>query len=285
MLRKPVSAPALITTFLLLAYGISWSFWIPAALLNQNVSLFPGVLLLFLGGFGPSLAGIIMVYRTKDLAERLDFWRRTVDIRQIGVRVLLGILTLFPLVGLGATAISLLVGGPPHDYAALQQAAAKPGLLAIMLLGGLISGPVSEELGWRGFALDILNNRLKPFLATIMLGLFWSVWHLPLFFIQGTTQQGLGINTLNFWLFVINPIPLSALFARVYYQTGRSILSSILMHLSFNFTAGLLYPLSPQAGFIQTGLLMVLMALALADLSHRQYRLPARYAGKGTNPG
>jgi uncharacterized protein len=262
--------------FFLLTYGITWAFWIPAALLGQDVMRFPTLLLHTLGGFGPSLAGIFMIYRTRNPADRRDFWRRVVDFRQIGIGWLALILVIFPLLALVSIAIARLSGGPPHLYTNLARLTAQPLTILFLLPAGLISGPIPEELGWRGFALDRLQARMSPLSASVVLGLSWSLWHLPLFCVSGTTQAGLGSNTLDFWLFLLNPIALSALFAWVYNQTGGSILSAILMHLGFNVTASLLYPLSPQAWLIHAGLLLISMAFTLkvrkgetVELSHR----------------
>ena len=86
---------------------------------------------------------------------------------------------------------------------------------------------------------------------------------MPLFFIAGTTQYSIGVGSLAFWLFMLNPIPLSMLFTWVYNRTNGSILSAILLHLGFNFNANLLYPLSPQAAVIQAVLLLLAMVLAV----------------------
>ena len=100
--------------FLLLAYGITWAFWIPAALLGQDVMSFPTLLLHTIGGFGPSLAGIIMIYRTCDRAGRKDFWRRCVDFRRVGWRWVLLILFFFPLLTLVSIVLARLTGAPTH---------------------------------------------------------------------------------------------------------------------------------------------------------------------------
>jgi uncharacterized protein len=153
---------------------------------------------------------------------------------------------------------------------------AQPLMILFLLPAGLISGPIPEELGWRGFALDRLQARMNPLAASVTLGLSWSLWHLPLFWVLGTTQAGLGSNTLDYWLFLLNPIALSALFAWVYNQTGGSILSAILMHFSFNVTASLLYPLSPQAGLIHAALLLISMAFTLKVRKEETVELPHR---------
>ena len=252
--------------FLLLAFGITWLFWISAALLQQNVLTFPTILLHTLGGFGPSIAGVWMIYRSEEKAGRRDFWQRVFSFRLVGAGWTIFILALFPLVAFASIQLSFLAGGPAHPYTGILLLAAQPVLLITMLLYGIIAGPISEELGWRGFALDALLARWNPLLASAVLGIAWGVWHLPLFFIAGTPQQALGIGTLAFWQFQITPLPLSALMTWVYLRTGRSILSAILMHLGFNVTANLFYPLSAQATIIHLVLMVVLAAATLLHI-------------------
>lgn len=249
--------------FLLLTFGITWFFWITAALLQQNVMTFPTILLHTLGGFGPTIAGIWMIYTLEDKAARRDFWRRVFSFRLVGAGWTVFILVLFPLVAFASIQLSYLAGGPDHPYPGIGQIAAQPFLLIPMLLYGIIAGPIAEELGWRGFALDALLSRWNALIASAVLGTVWGVWHLPLFFISGTPQQALGIGTLAFWQFLLTPLPLSALMTWVYLRTGRSILSAILMHLGFNVTANLFYPLSAQATIIHLALMFALAAAAL----------------------
>ena len=49
-------------------------------------------------------------------------------------------------------------------------------------------GGGQEELGWRGYILDPIEERPGPWLGNLVLGVPWAVWHLPLFFIPGTTE-------------------------------------------------------------------------------------------------
>lgn len=59
-------------------------------------------------------------------------------------------------------------------------------------------GPLPEELGWRGFALDRLQRRTTALRASLILGTLWALWHLPLFYMPGTYQAGLGAGTARF---------------------------------------------------------------------------------------
>ncbi|WP_256253107.1 CPBP family intramembrane glutamic endopeptidase [Paenibacillus sp. UNC496MF] len=56
----------------------------------------------------------------------------------------------------------------------------------MFLLGSLLGGPFGEEPGWRGYALPKLQEKYRILGASLILGVLWTMWHLPFFFIQGT---------------------------------------------------------------------------------------------------
>ena len=89
----------------------------------------------------------------------------------------------------------------------------------------LFFGPIPEELGWRGYALDRLQARWSAGVASLILGLVWASWHLPLFWIAGTYHQQLGVGSVRFWLYLASFLPQSVLITWVYNHTERSILS------------------------------------------------------------
>lgn len=59
-----------------------------------------------------------------------------------------------------------------------------------MLVLGQLAVIAGEEPGWRGFALPRLIDRFGPITGTIVLGILWAIWHLPLFILPGTAQYG-----------------------------------------------------------------------------------------------
>lgn len=259
--------------FAALAYGLGWLFWIPAGLLQQNVMSFPTLLLHTLGGFSPSVAGIIMMARLNDREGRRDFWRRVIDFRRVGMAGVLSIFLFFPTVALGSILISNLLGFPPPELPAIEAISAQPAVLISMLAFGLLTGPLSEELGWRGFGLDALQARWGAVLSSLVLGIVWWGWHLPLFFIPGTTQYNLGIGTLDFWLFLLNILPLTFLITWAYNWTQRSILAAILIHYAFNLTTSLFFPFSPGGSLVFTMLLMI-STLGIILFKDRQVKKP-----------
>ena len=64
-----------------ITFLLTWIFWIPLALSSQEVMGGPLMLALVLGGFGPSIAGVIMTYRTQDRESRRDFWKRCINFK------------------------------------------------------------------------------------------------------------------------------------------------------------------------------------------------------------
>ena len=62
----------------------------------------------------------------------------------------------------------------------------------------LIIGPLSEEIGWRGYALERLQTRWNALTSSLIVGLVWALWHLPLFMMVGTSQHELGIPFIGF---------------------------------------------------------------------------------------
>ncbi|MBN2548025.1 MAG: CPBP family intramembrane metalloprotease [Anaerolineales bacterium] len=249
--------------FFTLTFLVSWSFWIPAALLGQEAMTFPTILLYFLGGCGPSLVGILFLYLDPDRDTRRDFWRRVIDFRRIQGDWYGSIILIFPAVAALSIALNQLLGGPLPPLPVFLQLLDQPALLIPLFISTLIGGPLSEELGWRGFALDRLQVRWKPLVASLILGLFWWAWHLPLFFIQGSPQSVWGFGTAMFWLFLIGVFPLSVLITWAYNQNRRSILSAILIHFFYNLTISVVYPLPPQVEVLRVVLSILVVALVI----------------------
>ena len=104
----------------------------------------------------------------------------------------------------------------------------------------LLFGPLPEEMAWRGYVLDGLQARWNALIASLILGIAWTLWHLPLFLIEGSYQYGLGIGTPQFWLFVLGMVPQSILMTWIYNNNRRSTVTAVLFHFMINFVGELL---------------------------------------------
>lgn len=243
--------------FFALTCVLSWILWIPAALSGQDVTATAWGIPYVLGGFGPSVSGIIMIYRGRGRERRRDFWRRVVDFKRISVGWYLFIVLIFPAIFGVSFLVDSLLGNPLPDFETLAGIAENPLMLVGLVVFGIIIGPLSEELGWRGFAIDRLQARLSPLVSSLVLAPFWWAWHLPLFFMRGTTQSVWGLGAFSFWLFLIGIVPLSILLTWVYNHCGRSILAAVLLHFTYNFTLGLVYPFSGTVNLLHVILLLI----------------------------
>lgn len=90
--------------------------------------------------------------------------------------------------------------------------------IGILFYGGL------EELGWRYVLQPALEKQFPFGIATTITSCIWAVWHLPLFFIEGSVQ-----DNWNFRIFIISIFGMSFALATIYY-VSKSIWLCILFH-------------------------------------------------------
>jgi uncharacterized protein len=249
--QKSLALPAKrihLVAFFLLAFALSWSVWIPAALASRG--LFPlqlsPLLTSVLGTFGPSLAALIVLSVTSgtqgvgSLLRRLLLWR-------VGLQWYAFVLLWPALLSLAASGLAVLFGGPAPDFAhppVLRFASLPPeaqgiGLLVLLPIAFLqqffLGSSMGEELGWRGYALPRLQARHSALLASIILGLLWGLWHLPLFLTQGDSRASVS---LGWWLAGIVLAPI--IYTWVYNHTQGSLLIVLLLHTTTALTSSFL---------------------------------------------
>ena len=148
------------------------------------------------------------------------------------------------------------ISAAPLDLPGALERLSHPSRLLGMALFILIIGPLPEEIGWRGYLLDRLQLRWNALVASLVLGVVWWSWHLPLFMLPGYFDAfgQLKPTPLEF-LFGI--LPAAILYTWVYNNTGRSVLAVILLHFMQNFSSELL-GIAPEARPILLALTTVL---------------------------
>lgn len=243
--------------FFVLTFGLSWIFWVPAALSGQDVMSSLWVIPFLLGGFGPSAAGVIFLYQYRDKNERGEFWKRLVDFKRISPAWYGFILLIFPLLLGLSFLLEYLGSGNLPELAQVKGLMAQPLALVGLILGGLLTGPLSEELGWRGFGLDRLQERWSPLLSSLVIAPLWWAWHLPLFWMSGTSQSEWWVGGVHFWIFLVQIVPLSILLTWAANHNRKSILAPVLLHFTFNTFYSLAHPLSARTAVIMAVLLIL----------------------------
>ena len=226
--------------FMIFTLIITAALYIPIPLMGWSPYTFPGIILLFFGGSVPSWLGIIMVLTTYGKEQRRDYFQRIYQLKRIKPVWWSALLLLFPAIIAAAILLSLVLGGTMPGMDNLKSIIANPVVWFPLVGMSFLSGPFSEELGWRGFALDPLLKRYGFTKANLILGLVWGIWHLPLFFMPQTWHGQIGFSLTGFWMFIIMTLGLSFIMGWVYVNTNRSILAAILMHLSSNFASQLI---------------------------------------------
>ena len=229
-----------------LALGLTWLLWIPAALLPLAEPAWPVLALHYLGGVMPMVAAILLLCTRHTSQERRDYWRRIIDFKRIGGKWYAAILLTVPALTALAALGDVVLGGMGAEFEAAARFVDRPLALVPFAIFMLLFGPLPEEVAWRGYALDGLQNRWNALISSLILGLVWTAWHLPLFFIQGSYQHGLGVGTQGFWLYMLDKVPQSILMTWIYNNTRRSTLSAVLFHFVVNFV-GELFWLAPRA--------------------------------------
>lgn len=231
------------TAFFTLAYGLSWTFWLPYVLSANGLGLlalhFPGGPLVsqLLGlGLGAYLGPLTAAFSVTALVEgrpglrrwvhRLTHWR-------VGWRWYVAVLTGVPAVMLLATAAL-----PGALDGARMVSATTLAVYVPMLVLQVLTTATAEEPGWRDFALPRLQRRLGPVLGTVVLGVLWGCWHLPLFL---TDWAGPGQHWSDVALFVAACVPLSLVMTWVFNRSGQSVPLVMVLHASINTFCSLIW--------------------------------------------
>jgi membrane protease YdiL (CAAX protease family) len=175
--KRPGSFPV---AFFSLTFLFSWLLWLFPSLTGKGwISLSPSIELVFViaGACGPLVSVFALLFHDGGVKATFQFAKRSLRYR-IPFRYLLTILFLFPVLGLLAAFLHSLAGGPP----ATLQISPKEIPTAFLFLF-FLGGSVQEEFGW-AYAIDRLQQKWPPLRASIVLGVIWGLWHLPLFFIS-----------------------------------------------------------------------------------------------------
>lgn len=224
-----------LTWFFILAFGLSWAAWTPYVLSMNGLGVwdftFPG------GRAGSQLTGVLpgaylgpiasalLVTGLTEGRAGLRTWRSRMLRFRVSLRWYLVVLVSVP-AALTLASAALAERGPVMPPVAVL-AAYLPGLLIQMVTTGL-----AEEPGWREFAMPRMQHRYGPLTATLVVGVLWGAWHLPLFL----TQWGGGPHVA--WTvpaqFMAMTVAFSCVMTWVFNRSGESMPLVMLLHTGVN---------------------------------------------------
>jgi membrane protease YdiL (CAAX protease family) len=218
-----------LAAYFVLAYTLSWAVHVPLALSAQGllpVTLAPGFHLA--GAYGPALAAFGVTAVTEGTAGLRDLLRR-IRCWRVGVGWLLVAVFSPAVLFLFSVVIVRIWDGVWPDLAQFgyMQEFPNQGWLASWAVWTLTFG-LGEEIGWRGFALPRLQKRRGAWVATLILGGLWALWHLPQFFYNYTW------HLLGAVAFVASTVSGAIVLTWLYNNTGGSVLVAALWHGAFN---------------------------------------------------
>ena len=254
-------------SFYVLTLTLSWGYWL--TLLAQGRRVEPGSAVThFPGLLGPMLAAMAVTAATGGRGALADLLRRMFRLGSHGSSKLM--LALSPLV-LGALAFVALVilGKSFPSPAAFAQF---PGLpqdwpLAAVVVAVIFVNGFGEETGWRGFLTERLLPTQGRMRATLWVALLWSLWHLPLFWLNASMAALVGPILIG-WLFAL--LCGAFVLAQVYIATGHSILCVALWHAGYNMMVATEIGTGLPAAIVGTAVMVWGFIVAM-----RWWRLPA----------
>ena len=218
-----------LAAYFILAFTGSWLIWGLMIASAQRIVSIPFNWWL-LGAFGPLAAALIITgiaggrAGVRELVERMFRWR--VGIRWILI-TLLGPIALFAL----AVIILRFSGGVWPDIGR-HMAYSELGWVGAWFLFALLA--LGEESGWRGFALPRLQARRSALSASLILGVLWVLWHLPIFWFHPGMMQIMQMGAVAAIIWIIGILTMSVLFTWLYNSARGSILMVALAHGGLN---------------------------------------------------
>ncbi|MCX7853937.1 MAG: type II CAAX endopeptidase family protein [Anaerolineae bacterium] len=256
-----------IVGFYILAFSISWLGWIPTALGSHGIAPFDRSyfqFLLILPAVGPALAAVMVTRATygkaqvRNLFKALFQWRAGLLWYVVAV---FGPLVLL-LVGRIVTDLLGLSAGQPT----LQGDPFSLALSAFVM--SLLSNPW-EEVGWRGFALPHLQKRYTALVATLIIGILWGIWHLPLFFWIGNPM-----SEYPFLPWFAGTVAQAFIYTWLYNSTKGSLLLVTLFHIALNTFGVVVMGVSVLALTILYSLIAIALIVGLGSTNlSRQERV------------
>jgi membrane protease YdiL (CAAX protease family) len=224
-------AAGALAAFFGLAFGLAWGWSLVLVAGDEIVRRGVGWPTHFPALIAPGLAAVIVTAWVSgstgvaDLAGRVGRWRFPLR---------WWVVALSPLAFLAiALVISELAGEAPElEGFGRYSGVASLGIGGVVVFA-LLNG-FGEEIGWRGFALPVLQRRHGALRATMIIAAAWALWHLPLFLLLDSYR---GFGPFTAIGFTIGIAAGSVVLTWIYNGTGGSVLAAAVWHAAYNLGA------------------------------------------------
>lgn len=237
MNKKIYSSNQQLLQFFLLTFLFSWLLWLPSILITYNF-ITPSQTLIrinnilkWVAGIGPSLAAIFLVIKfdgkggLKNLIKRVWY-------KKLGYWYF-PLLLMLPITLVAAHLINTFFFSNAFPKTGLLE---EPWWIPVLFVIFFIY-QFSEELGWRGFALDRLQKKWNALNSSLLIGCIWGIWHLPMFLSSGFGQYD---NHLPFIQFLVTLVLLSVWITWFQNNNNNSLLPAFIIHAYINLSGEVL---------------------------------------------
>lgn len=250
--------------FYFLSTLIPWIFWFAAGYIShlsplEEKYLNIASILAIIGLLAPVFVSWFLISKNTQLLK--DVKGRFFNFKDIKLSYFLLACLIMPVSIMLAQSISLLFGYSTSQFVITGNFTFSSGIFPVWFL--LIIAPLIEELAWHSYGTDSLHNKFNLFKTSLIFGLFWGIWHIPLSTIRDYYQSNVMETGIIYGInFLVSIIPYVIIMNWLYYKTGRNIIITIIFHI----TAGLfneLFAPHPDSKIIQTGLLLVLATIVV----------------------
>lgn len=253
--------------FILIAFGWTWLFYLPSILsptgggrTSTGTIEIHMLILESIGNFGPLVGAVSLAFINERKEGIKQLWKRFWNFH-IKKKWIILIFFLLPTLSGIAFLTAIFIEGIIPELIWLSQ----PWLLIFwFFILFTYAGGLAEEFGWRGYAIDRLQAKYNAFYSSIALGVIWTFWHLPFWFVPGSSHQ-----KGSFLWFLVFVIFLSILFTWIYNNTEGNLLASTIFHAMSNLAIIIIFPLdqTSNGGFYYTLIIIIFAILIMVIFS------------------
>ena len=258
--------------FFVCAYFFTWVFWIPAIFASEGT----GAVLMLIGLLAPGAVSTIFVCVSGSDELKQDLKDKIVGFYKVNWMNVFWAILVFAVIIVCSILLSLLFGQSLSQFSFTEDFSFTGVGIGTALVTILVAS-IIEEVGWKGYCEDSIGQYMNWFWESLLFGILWSLWHLPLILIEGTYQAGLMVNPLYVINFFVSGIPLGYIITWVYLVSDRSILACMLFHLFVNFMQEKI-AMTPETKCVET--IVVVIATVIIVICNKRMFFETDHVGR-----
>ena len=258
--------------FFICAYFFTWIFWIPAIFVPETA----GSVLMLVGLIAPAVVSTAFVLVSGNAELKKDLKDKIIGFYKVKWVNVFWAVVVFALIVFFSILLSLLFGQSLEQFSFTEDFSFTGVGIGTAFVTITVAS-IIEEVGWKGYCEDSIGQYMNWFWESLLFGVLWSLWHLPLIFIEGTYQAGLMVNPLYVINFFVSGIPLGYIITWVYLVSDRSILACMIFHLFVNFMQEKI-AMTPETKCVET--IVVIIATVIIVMCNKKMFFETDHVGR-----